>query len=203
MTIARTLSGMLRGRSGPRFSGAAALVAIGVLAWTLALALWLFWLPGEQRQLAALQDANAASRAAVVRRSADLAARPPKASPGERFVGAFPAIDSRPQRVESLLAAATSRKLAWLRMDLRVGRDTLPGLVRYQVTLPLAGDYSALRGLVDAALQADPALVLDRLQLRRSTATATLVEAASTWSLYTREEPVIAPGTDVRRSTPP
>lgn len=175
-------------RSGQGVSRGALVTALGALAWASALVLWTLWLPAERRQLLALQEANASSLALTTRRGASTVTRPASVSSVDRFLAAFPAIESRPQRVESLLAAAADRKLVWQRSDFRASRDAVPGLVRYQITLPLVGSYRALRGLVDDALLADPALVLDRLQLRRSAATAEQIEAASTWSLYTRDE---------------
>ncbi len=161
------------------------LAAIGVIAWALAALLWIFWIPAERRQLDALREARATVRLPMPRTGprGERSDRPP----GERFIAAFPEQASRPQRVELLLAAATSRKLAWQRADFHPARDGVPGLARYQVTLPLSGSYGALRGMVDDALRDDPATGLDRLQLRRAAATAQLVEVTSVWSLYTRE----------------
>ena len=106
---------------------------------------------------------------------------------GEHFLAAFPGLESRPVRVESLLAAATQSSLVWQRTELRTSADSLPGLARYRIVLPLKGRYEALRTFIDKALLADPALALDRLLLHRSTPNALQVEIESDWSLYSRD----------------
>ncbi len=164
-------------------------IALGALALLLALGIVAVWMPAEQRELASLREA-AATRALLLARQAaqNPAARGPVSTPDVRFRTAFPPLESRPQRIGSLLAAASAQRIVWSHSEFRAGADVVPGLARYQVTLPVAGSYAAIRRFVDAALRGDPALALERLELRRSGAGTTQVEALTVWSLYTRAE---------------
>jgi len=173
-------------RSGG-WPGSAWLLALGGLAWASAFVLWTWWLPAERRQLAALEDAAASSLALAARLAARTAAAPEVRNTGERFFAAFAGRETRPQRVEALLAAAVAHEVAWQRTDFLVSRDAATGLTRYQVTLPVSGSYAAIRGFVDAALLADPAVALDRLQLRRPGLDATRIDAETVWSFFARE----------------
>lgn len=165
----------------------APLALLGVLAWAAAIALWVFWLPTQRQQLASLREARESAVSLSARGGARVPQRATNASASATFRAAFPGLESRPGRLESLLAAATRRSLVWQRSEFRTSREGLPGLVRYRITLPLSGRYEALRAFVDEALLDDPALGLDRLLLRRSAPNAQQVEIESVWSLYTRD----------------
>ena len=57
-------------------------------------------------------------------------------------------------------------------------------LRRYQLTLPVRGDYPGIRRFLAAALNAEPALALAGLQLRRSRIESDTVEGLLNFTLY-------------------
>jgi len=57
-------------------------------------------------------------------------------------------------------------------------------IVRYQVTLPLAGSYTQLRQFLEDALDEIPVLSLDQLNVRRKRATDLQVEAEAVLTLH-------------------
>lgn len=57
-------------------------------------------------------------------------------------------------------------------------------LRRYQVSLPVAGGYPEIRAFVARALNADPALALTAIQLRREGIESTDLEAQLNFTLY-------------------
>lgn len=57
-------------------------------------------------------------------------------------------------------------------------------LRRYQLALPLAGGYPEIRGFVTEALNADPALALNAIQLRRERIESPDLDAQLSFTLY-------------------
>ncbi len=80
------------------------------------------------------------------------------------------------------LVELTRPQLAWQRAEFQQNDDG--GLLRVQVTVPVAGEYAAMRDALDRALAELPYLSLDQVQLRRLQPDATKLEARLRFSLW-------------------
>jgi len=79
-------------------------------------------------------------------------------------------------------AAKNGLELAQGEYRLSVVRDA--GLQRYQLALPVAGGYPEIRAFVAQALNADPALALAGIKLRRERIESTELEGLVNFTLY-------------------
>ena len=57
-------------------------------------------------------------------------------------------------------------------------------LARYEITLPLTGTYAQLRSFFAEALDQNPVLSLDQLNLRRKRVNDTVIEAEASLTLH-------------------
>ena len=64
--------------------------------------------------------------------------------------------------------------------------DSAGSFLRYRMTLPIKGESDAINRFVQAALLAEPALVLESIQFRRDRPDAQQIEARLQWALLTR-----------------
>jgi poly-gamma-glutamate capsule biosynthesis protein CapA/YwtB (metallophosphatase superfamily) len=100
------------------------------------------------------------------------------------FQRALPGTDATVQVVDLLHSSAALHGVILASGEYRLLNDGPQGQRRYQITLPAAGSYPALRAWLSDALNNQPALALDELNLARASAESPLVEARVRWSLY-------------------
>ncbi|MDT7838949.1 hypothetical protein [Aquabacterium sp. OR-4] len=156
--------------------GAAGCLALLVAAW-LALLLAPRW-----RAEAAVAGQALTLRA---RQAQPAATVPPPPGPAQRLHEALPPAALAAQRLTGLLALAQRHGLAvgsvhqapLLRGD---GLHSVPMVWRAQ------GRYADVRGFVAAALQADPALVLEQMRLGRAGPAAAMLEVDLHWQMLQR-----------------
>lgn len=154
---------------------------VGLLAALLGvLAIGLGWWSGDlERQSALLRqrlDKVAAHR---------MAPTPPGAGdPEAGFRARLVSHDDIPVVVQDLLAVARRHQLQVLQADYRAEADDVGGFVRYRIALPVKGVGANLQTFMSEALQEQPALALEALQLRRDTALTRQVEARLHWVLF-------------------
>lgn len=150
-----------------------ALLLVGAAAW----------------QLAVVQP-RAAALAAQLARNADAArvAQAEQAAAAEAAgVRAQPALALSPAVAASLrrvFEAAEAAGVALPQGDYRLTEIRDAHLQRYQLSLPVRGDYPGIRRFLAAALNAEPALALAGLQLRRSRIESDTVEGLLNFTLY-------------------
>lgn len=133
-------------------------------------------------QAEAEQLAGQAERAAARRAAAPVKALPP--SLAERLPG-----DRRtPEAVARLFAAAAEAQLAMDEGEYKLQGEGVPGLQRYQITLPMQGRYPALRGFLAGALNGNPTLALDGINLSRESVESAELQAVLRFTLYLRGE---------------
>lgn len=172
-------------------------------SWRARIGLWRWrhgaWLPAALLLLAAAaglawhtaQVAEQAQRLVApepaVGRSSPTAAAP--AAPqgdGERLAAFLallpPAAEATPQ-VRRLIEL-TRPQLAWQRAEFQHSEDTAAGVLRLQITVPVAGEYAAMRMALESSLQALPHLSLEQVQLRRAQPDDTRLEARLRFSLF-------------------
>jgi len=163
--------------------------ALAVLC--LAVAAVLMWavVPAQQRESADLAQRAATTARNVARQAARARSIDAALPPGQRLAATLPDASSRQQRVAALLALAAEAGVAVRSAEFKLVREPAAAQLQYTITLPVNGPYAALRGFIETALRADPALSLDRMQLRRASPTATLIDAELVWSLHMRTDP--------------
>ncbi|MCU0842288.1 MAG: hypothetical protein MUC79_11300 [Thiobacillaceae bacterium] len=133
-------------------------------------------LPDLARATSALEDE--ARRLAARQQAAPLAPEQPPLA--QRLQGA----DRAPEAVARLFAAAGKAGLELYEGTYKLQGDPAAGLLRYQITLPVEGDYPALRRFLAEALNSDANLALDGLTLTRETVEETQLRAVLRFTLY-------------------
>ncbi len=93
------------------------------------------------------------------------------------------------------LVELTRPQLAWQRAEFQQTEDAAGGVLRLQVTVPVAGEYAAMRQALDRSLLELPNLSLDQVQLRRVQPDATRLEARLRFSIWLA---AAAPGAPAR-----
>lgn len=83
-----------------------------------------------------------------------------------------------------MFEAAEAAGVALPQGDYRLTEIRDAHLRRYQLTLPVRGDYPAIRRFLATALNAEPALALAGLQLRRARIESDTVEGLLSFTLY-------------------
>ena len=159
------------------------LAGAGLLLATLILAL-AGTLPADQElQLARQRAAQAASIQARVDSGETVIPQTPEAQQAA-FYRDFPAQDEVTRWVERIYDAAAAERLSLARGEyvLTPVKDTR--LNRYQISLPVRGDYGQIRRFLAAAQAAVPKLGLDDLDLQRQEIGEAQVDARIRLSLY-------------------
>ena len=124
------------------------------------------------------QDAaQAQAQARTQRAQAAQACRAASAAQAADWRQQLPTAAALDERLAGLLRAALLAGLSVGSIEQRTVPGGSAGIERQQLTLALQGRYEALRGLIEQALQADPALVLEHLRLVRQQADGELLEA--------------------------
>lgn len=163
-----------------RHLGRPAWLALGLLAALLVVQAQLR--PALQRERAQLEGRRAALAALPPAPAAGHAAQPPLA-PGE-----LPSTRQRGRDLETLVAAVQRAGLSLERADYSAGTPTAGALLRVEATLPLSGNYAALRRFVADALNELPHAALESLQIERATAQSSQLQATARLVLFYAEE---------------
>lgn len=140
-----------------------------------------------------LRPALQHERAQLETRRAALAATPPSpaAGPGAQpplAAGELPSTRQRGRDLEALVAAVQRAGLSLERADYSAGTATAGALIRVEATLPLSGNYAALRRFVAEALNELPHAALESLQIERATAQSSQLQATARLVLFYAEE---------------
>jgi Tfp pilus assembly protein PilO len=174
--------------------------ALGLACLVAALLVALLWLPPLRAEARAIVSATRAAESQAVQQRAQRQPIAEARPAAQQFRESFPSVRERQQRLAALLALATEHGLESKRGEFRSSTEGELGLVRYSVTLPLTGPYVQLRALIEAAHASDRALSLDRLRLRRASASAAVVDADLVWSFYMDAEAPAPSTADTIRS---
>jgi Tfp pilus assembly protein PilO len=108
-------------------------------------------------------------------------------SPAEQlaeFYRAFPTERYSPQWLEKLIAVAEQNDLTLNEGEYKTSRDKVGRLVRYQIMLPVSGEYPQIREFL-AELPAEiPIMALEDVQFERKNIADSMVEARIRLVLY-------------------
>jgi hypothetical protein len=142
-------------------------------------------LPAErQQQRARLQAIQAQVVAARTPLLATPAQTPTAQREQEMFYQDFPAQTDVTRWIERIYATAAATRLPLARGEYALAPVADTRLSRYQITLPIQGDYGRIRRFIAATLTAVPNLSLDELSLQRQSIGETQVAGQLRFSLY-------------------
>jgi hypothetical protein len=100
------------------------------------------------------------------------------------FYAFFPLTEDLPELLGRIHRAATQNQLLLKKGEYKFSRDADFRLARYEVTLPVNGDYATVRGFVNDVLQAVPSAAVDELTLKRESVDQPELEARVRFSLF-------------------
>jgi len=96
----------------------------------------------------------------------------------------LPGVEQMPEAVARLFSAARHAGLSLEQGVYRVAGEKSSRLLRYQISLPVSGDYPALRAFIAEALEREPSLALDSLRLTRADMGQGVIDADLRFTLY-------------------
>ena len=100
------------------------------------------------------------------------------------FYAFFPSTENVPELLARIHQAAIQNQLLLKKGEYKLSREADFHLARYEVTLPVSGDYNRVRGFVNDVLQAVPSAALDELTLKRESIDQPELEARVRFSLF-------------------
>jgi Tfp pilus assembly protein PilO len=168
--------------------GRPGIVAVGVLAMCPAF-YFSAVIPAQERLAAA--HAKALSLQERATHSATAQGRGPQTAAEQlaEFYRVFPGEKSSPQWLEKLAALAESHGLSLDQGEYAPAPDKLDKLVRYQITLPLKGEYLQIRKFLSDLPVELPVVALESIQFQRQKIADPVVEARVRLVLYLGVEP--------------
>ena len=108
------------------------------------------------------------------------------ASQLEAFERFFPPPSEVNRVVAEIHEAAKQEKLALERGEYRLAEEQGLNLLRYQITLPVKGNYASIRGFLRRVLREMPSVSLDGVSLQRQNAGEEAIEAQIRLSAFYR-----------------
>lgn len=100
------------------------------------------------------------------------------------FYRKFPGEEYSPQWLEKIVALATNRGLSLNDGEYKVARDKMGKLIRYQILLPVKGEYPQIRKFLTDLPGALPVVALENVQFERPKVADPNVEAKIRLVLY-------------------
>jgi hypothetical protein len=105
-----------------------------------------------------------------------------------RFFKLFPQDKELPQCMEKIFASAQNQGIGLEQGDYKVVRDKEGGLVRFEMTFPVRGDYPRIRKYLTSLTADIPTLALQQVKFKRQKVGDAMVEANINLVLYLREQ---------------
>jgi hypothetical protein len=167
--------------------GWAGTTAVVIFSGTGVLALLVLMPAREQLRLAQGDVADLRAQAGIAGR----AVRPAVFGTTEQlseFYRAFPARAAMPDSMEALYAAAGEHHISLERGEYRLIAVKGEYLTRYELVLPVKGDYVSIRKFVVQALVDVPTLALDNITFSRQKVDEPAVDAELRFTLYLGRE---------------
>lgn len=100
------------------------------------------------------------------------------------FYDFFPRIDSSPFWIRELTQLAKKRDIELSSSEYRLVNENDARLARYEMVLPVKGNYKQIRAFIADALEAVPAMAISAIALKRENAAADKLEARLEVNLY-------------------
>jgi Tfp pilus assembly protein PilO len=156
---------------------------LGATLLVVAAGFALFGVQPARDRLRALdaQRAELASRAGSPQGQEE---RPTQRGQLGNFYAFFPLTEAVPEMLGKIQRAAERNDLTLAKGEYKLAEERDFRLARYQVTLPVTGAYSQVRGFVNDVLDAVPSAALDELTLKREAIGDDALEARVRFTLY-------------------
>jgi len=100
------------------------------------------------------------------------------------FYDFFPAVDSSPFWIRELTRVAKEKNVELSSSDYRLINEADARLARYEMVLPVRGNYKQMRAFIAAALEAVPAMAISAIAIRRENVTSEVLEVRIEANLY-------------------
>jgi Tfp pilus assembly protein PilO len=100
------------------------------------------------------------------------------------FYAFFPLTQNVPELLGRINRAAQQHALVLQKGEYKLSREPEFRLARYQVTLPVSGDYAKVRGFVNDVLEAVPSAALEELTLKREAIDLPELESRVRFTLF-------------------
>ncbi|TFW34407.1 hypothetical protein [Massilia horti] len=165
-----------------RRAGVASFVALGLLI-SCGLGYWLAILP-LQEQLYLMQT----SLTNAARHNPPPAVRHVAREALNTFYANVPSVDSQFALLARLHKAASSQGLILEHGDYQFTRETGSPLMRYEIELPVKGDYAQIRRFVSTAMMDSPTLALRSITFSRQKSDDAQLTATLVLVLYLKKE---------------
>lgn len=100
------------------------------------------------------------------------------------FYAFFPLTENVPELLGRVYRAANQNQLRLEKGEYKLSREPDFRLARYEITVPVSGDYARVRSFVNEVLQTVPSATLDELSLKRESIDRPELEARVRFSLF-------------------
>jgi Tfp pilus assembly protein PilO len=144
-----------------RWPGVAGLALLG-----FAIGVMLFGVQASRQRLVAVDREAATVKSQLGKRGVPTGL-PSNRSQLSNFYAFFPVTENVPELLSRINRSASENRLKLEKGEYKLARESDFRLARYQITLPVHGDYGALRSFVNNVLEAVPSAALEELTLKR------------------------------------
>jgi hypothetical protein len=125
--------------------------------------------------------------ASQIERNRSAALALPDAKSAERDQAVLPVAAAAEEVLRQLFAAAAKNGLVLDQGDYTLSGEKAGETHRYQISLPVAGSYPALRAFLALALNDNPALALNHVEMERGVIEDTKLVASLRFTLFLKE----------------
>ena len=155
-------------------------VGLALIAFTVGLTL--FGVEASRQKLISLEREAVAVKAQLGKRAApNLTTNRSQLS---NFYAFFPLTENVPELLARINRSANQHQLVLEKGEYKLARESDFRLARYQVTLPIHGDYGELRSFVNDVLEAVPSAALEELTMKRESAELPQLEGRVRFVLF-------------------
>jgi Tfp pilus assembly protein PilO len=156
---------------------------LGLALIVFTVGLTLFGIEASRQKLIALERDASAVKSQLGKRSATVTLTTNR-SQLSNFYAFFPLTENVPELLARINRSANENQLVLEKGEYKLARETDFRLARYQVTLPIRGDYGELRSFVNDVLEAVPSAALEELTLKRESAEQPQLEGRVRFVLF-------------------
>lgn len=156
---------------------------VGLMLIGFTVGLTMFGVQASRQRLLALDKETASMKAQLGKRSN---APTVTTNRGQlsNFYAFFPLTENVPELLGRINRSASEHQLVLEKGEYKLAREADFPLARYQVTLPLRGDYGDVRSFVNDVLEAVPSAALEELTLKRESAELPQLDARVRFVLF-------------------
>lgn len=156
---------------------------LGIAFIALSFIIWFSWVRPQSIALQNLERENATLKTRIAQIAKAGIPEQGSQSELERFYSFFSATPVTTW-LEKLYAAAAAEKLQLDQGEYRLLNDKNGKLLRYQITLPVTGNYVQIRQFIGRALVDVPVASLDDINFKRENISATQLQARIKFTLF-------------------